>query len=89
MEMMATLRVLRMARSVKTIGTHDGAFHCDEAMGCWMLRQTERFKGGRITRTRNEEALMALDVVLDVGGVYDPGEQEREKLDWHDSCRAV
>jgi hypothetical protein len=28
-----------------SIGTHNGTFHCDEAFGCWMLRQTERFQG--------------------------------------------
>lgn len=61
-----------MARA-STIGTHDGAFHCDEVLGCWMLKRTERFKEARITRTRNEEVLKTLDAVLDVGGVYDPG----------------
>jgi hypothetical protein len=23
------------------IGTHDGTFHADEALGCWLLRRTE------------------------------------------------
>jgi uncharacterized UPF0160 family protein len=23
------------------IGTHDGSFHADEALGCWLLRRTE------------------------------------------------
>ena len=32
-------------RTAVSIGTHNGTFHCDEALGCWMLRQTERFQG--------------------------------------------
>jgi hypothetical protein len=27
------------------IGTHSGTFHCDEALGCWMLHHTEKFGG--------------------------------------------
>jgi uncharacterized UPF0160 family protein len=27
------------------IGTHSGTFHCDEALGCWMLQHTEKFAG--------------------------------------------
>ena len=65
--------VALMARAIPKIGTHDGAFHCDEALGCWMLRRTKRFKEGVITRTRKEEVLKTMDVVLDVGGIYDPG----------------
>jgi len=32
-------------RKAATIGTHSGTFHCDEALGCWMLKQTEQFAG--------------------------------------------
>ncbi len=27
-------------RAMVRIGTHDGTFHCDEALGCYMLRRT-------------------------------------------------
>eukprot|EP00899_Mesostigma_viride_P005389 jgi/Mesvir1/14851/Mv05469-RA.1 len=54
------------------VGTHDGAFHCDEVLGCFMIRQTERFKDASITRTRDPALLATMDAVLDVGGVYDP-----------------
>ena len=57
-----------------TIGTHSGTFHCDEALGCFLLQQTAAFKGAEIVRTRDPEVLSGLDVVIDVGGVYDPGE---------------
>lgn len=33
-------------RKATTIGTHSGTFHCDEAVACWMLKQTEQFAGG-------------------------------------------
>ena len=62
------------------IGTHDGAFHCDEALGCWMLKKTDLFRDAEITRTRKEEVLKDLDAVLDVGGVYDA---EHYRFDHH------
>ena len=54
------------------IGTHSGSFHCDEALGCFLLHQTAKFAGAEIVRTRDPETLAQLDVVIDVGGVYDP-----------------
>eukprot|EP01127_Copromyxa_protea_P020707 TRINITY_DN694_c0_g1_i1.p1 TRINITY_DN694_c0_g1~~TRINITY_DN694_c0_g1_i1.p1 ORF type:complete len:339 (-),score=97.73 TRINITY_DN694_c0_g1_i1:20-1036(-) len=56
----------------KKIGTHDGTFHCDEALACFMLHQTAEFKDAEIVRTRNPEILKTLDIVVDVGAVYDP-----------------
>jgi len=58
-------------RKMATIGTHDGSFHCDEALGCFMLQQLPEFKGSAIVRTRDPEKLKGCDVVIDVGGVYD------------------
>lgn len=49
-------------------------FHCDEALGCFLLRQTAAFKDAEIVRTRDPQLLKDLDVVIDVGGVYDPSE---------------
>jgi uncharacterized UPF0160 family protein len=28
------------------IGTHDGTFHADEALGCWLLRRTQARAAG-------------------------------------------
>ncbi|GMH34452.1 hypothetical protein BSKO_02286 [Bryopsis sp. KO-2023] len=53
------------------IGTHSGAFHCDEALGCWLLRNTDRFKDAQVVRSRDPEVLKDLNAVIDVGGVYD------------------
>ncbi|GLC55870.1 hypothetical protein PLESTB_001038000 [Pleodorina starrii] len=64
----------------KKIGTHSGSFHCDEALGCWLLRRTAQFQQAEIVRTRDPEVLKDLDVVIDVGGEYDP---ERLRFDHH------
>lgn len=55
-----------------TIGTHDGTFHCDEVTACWMLKQLRRYKDAEIVRTRDSSKLGQCDIVVDVGGVYDP-----------------
>eukprot|EP00360_Condylostoma_magnum_P001532 CAMPEP_0168314914 /NCGR_PEP_ID=MMETSP0210-20121227/9705_1 /TAXON_ID=40633 /ORGANISM="Condylostoma magnum, Strain COL2" /LENGTH=35 /DNA_ID= /DNA_START= /DNA_END= /DNA_ORIENTATION= len=33
-----------MASTAKTIGTHSGAFHADEATACFMLKQLPEYK---------------------------------------------
>lgn len=66
--------------SVKRVGTHHGSFHCDEALGCFMIRLTDKFSNAQIVRTRDPQVLEGLDAVLDVGGVYDPS---RDRYDHH------
>ncbi|CAG8536055.1 9833_t:CDS:10 [Paraglomus occultum] len=56
----------------KVIGTHDGQFHCDEALAVFMLKRTAAFKESNVVRTRDPEQLAKCDVIVDVGGVYDP-----------------
>ncbi|MES1922067.1 hypothetical protein MHBO_003586, partial [Bonamia ostreae] len=53
------------------IGTHSGSFHCDEALACFMIRNTEKFANSTILRTRDEKVLETCDIVVDVGGVFD------------------
>ncbi|KAK9742342.1 hypothetical protein RND81_03G165400 [Saponaria officinalis] len=64
----------------KRVGTHNGSFHCDEALGCFMIRLTDKFFGAHIVRTRDSQVLEGLDAVLDVGGVYDPS---NDRYDHH------
>ncbi|KAL2921762.1 UPF0160 protein MYG1 mitochondrial [Bienertia sinuspersici] len=64
----------------KRIGTHNGSFHCDEALGCFLLRRTSKFVDSHIIRTRDLQVLDSLDAVIDVGGVYDPS---RDRYDHH------
>jgi uncharacterized UPF0160 family protein len=54
------------------VATHDGKFHCDEALAVGLLRNTHRFKSCSIVRTRNPAIIEKCNAVLDVGGVYDP-----------------
>ncbi|KAK6775755.1 hypothetical protein RDI58_026756 [Solanum bulbocastanum] len=66
--------------SPKRVGTHHGSFHCDEALGCFMIRLTNKYYNAQIVRTRDTQVLETLDAVLDVGGVYDPS---RDRYDHH------
>ncbi len=63
----------RMAKRIGiSIGTHDGKFHCDEALACYMLRRLPEYSNASVIRTRNPNILDKCVVVVDVGGVYDP-----------------
>uniref|UniRef100_A0A7S1NCZ5 Metal-dependent protein hydrolase n=1 Tax=Eutreptiella gymnastica TaxID=73025 RepID=A0A7S1NCZ5_9EUGL len=64
----------------KLIGTHDGHFHCDEALACALLHMTEEFKDAGICRSRNKEYLDLCNIVVDVGAEYDPA---RCRFDHH------
>ncbi|XP_028730308.1 MYG1 exonuclease isoform X2 [Peromyscus leucopus] len=54
------------------IGTHNGTFHCDEALACALLRLLPEYRDAEIVRTRDPEKLASCDIVVDVGGEYDP-----------------
>ena len=54
------------------IATHNGKFHADEVFAVSLLRRLDRFKDAEIIRTRDAEILKTADVVVDVGGQYDP-----------------
>ncbi|XP_031830224.1 MYG1 exonuclease isoform X2 [Nomia melanderi] len=60
-----------MARNIK-IGTHNGNFHCDEAIACSMLKMLPQYKDAEIVRSRDLNILNPCDLVVDVGGKYDP-----------------
>ncbi|KAK2731037.1 hypothetical protein FQN57_003709 [Myotisia sp. PD_48] len=54
------------------IGTHSGHFHADEALAVYLLRLLPTYSGSSVVRTRNQIQLDTCDIVVDVGGVYDP-----------------
>ncbi|KAG9508653.1 UPF0160 protein C27H6.8, partial [Fragariocoptes setiger] len=54
----------------KFIGVHDGIFHCDDVLACFMLKQLPEYKDHAIVRTRNLTILAQSDIVVDVGGVF-------------------
>lgn len=62
---------LEDTQSTKVIGTHSGTFQADEAMGVWMLRQCGVYRNSKVVRSRDPKVLETLDIVIDVGGVYD------------------
>lgn len=87
---MSSADVRSHKRSMVRIGTHSGTFHCDEALGCFLLKQTPEFKDADIVRSRDPKVLQDLDVVIDVGGTYDEGEKPNVRsllvcLAMHDS----
>lgn len=62
------------------IGTHNGSFHCDEALACAMLKTLSKFESAEIVRSRDPKVLAECDIVVDVGAEYVP---EENKLDHH------
>ncbi|KAL4567443.1 hypothetical protein LXL04_023027 [Taraxacum kok-saghyz] len=42
----------------KRVGTHNGTFHCDEALGCFMVSLTSKFHGAQFIRIRNLEKVL-------------------------------
>ena len=54
----------------KLIGTHDGSFHCDEALAVSMLKLLPQYSDAVVVRTRNPEILAKCGIVVDVGAVY-------------------
>ena len=73
------------------IGTHDGMFHCDEAMAVAMLRRLPEYAGATVKRTRLPDELGACDVVVDVGGVYDPAAMrfDHHQREFNDTLHAA
>ncbi|CAI5740432.1 unnamed protein product [Hyaloperonospora brassicae] len=69
-----------IAAKKRYIGTHNGTFHCDEALAVSMLKLLPQFAAHDVLRTRDEAQLAQCDVVVDVGGVYDP---EALRFDHH------
>ncbi|XP_071778797.1 MYG1 exonuclease [Centroberyx gerrardi] len=73
-------RLCTESMSAKKIGTHNGTFHCDEVLACFFLRQLPEYKDAEIIRTRDPALLAKCDIVVDVGGEFDP---KRHRYDHH------
>jgi uncharacterized UPF0160 family protein len=86
--------------TVKTVkvGTHDGVFHADDVLACAIVRMALGGEGWEwadeptsdsaklaFVRTRDPRVLDDCDIVIDVGGVYDP---DRGRFDHHQTGRA-
>ncbi|MES2224939.1 MAG: MYG1 family protein [Patescibacteria group bacterium] len=55
-----------------TIVAHDGTFHTDDVFACAALSLAFKDKEVEITRSRLDAIINSADIVVDVGGVYDP-----------------
>ena len=62
------------------LGTHDGSFHCDEALALSFLKILPEYRDAHIVRTRNPEFLAQCHMVVDVGATYEP---EKHRYDHH------
>ncbi|RVE44872.1 hypothetical protein evm_010472 [Chilo suppressalis] len=62
------------------IGTHDGVFHCDDALACFMLKLLPEYKNAEIVRTRDTSKLEECDIVVDVGGEFN---HDKKRYDHH------
>lgn len=57
------------------VGTHNGVFHTDEILACVLLKYAKMLTSpGVIIRTRNDNILNSLKIVIDVGGKASPKE---------------
>ncbi|GET86338.1 hypothetical protein, conserved [Leishmania tarentolae] len=68
------------AAAKPVICTHNGSFHCDEAMACGLLRHVPEYREAVILRTRDPKQIEACDIVVDVGAVYD---SDKNRYDHH------
>ncbi|EOQ98801.1 UPF0160 protein [Wallemia ichthyophaga EXF-994] len=76
----ASKKVKLDGQSSKTIGTHNGVFHADEALAVFLLRLLPEYKASPVTRTRDINILNQMDIVVDVGDVYD---HDKKRYDHH------
>ncbi|KAG5484627.1 hypothetical protein CUR178_07218 [Leishmania enriettii] len=69
------------------ICTHNGSFHCDEAMACGLLRHVPEYHEAIVLRTRDPKQIDACDVVVDVGAIYDAGKNryDHHQASFHDT----
>jgi len=65
-------QMIAPTNDVHTIATHDGSFHCDEALAIGLLKCIPAYKDSPVIRTRNPDILEQCNIVLDVGAKYEP-----------------
>lgn len=75
--------------TAKTVVTHNGLFHADEAFGTAFLSLLLGSEKVRVVRSRNPAQIEQADVALDVGGIYDNckfryDHHQRDFLDVHE-----
>ncbi|MEX0917848.1 MAG: MYG1 family protein [Candidatus Paceibacterota bacterium] len=66
--------------------THSGSFHADDVFAVATLQLHFGVENVEVVRTRDESIIASADIVLDVGGVYDP---EQQRYDHHQNGAPV
>ncbi|WOD07725.1 MYG1 family protein [Marinomonas sp. GJ51-6] len=67
-----------MTEQVKLIATHNGNFHADDVFAVAALKHI--LPSIKLIRTRDLNVIAKADIVLDVGGIYDP---KTDRFDHH------
>lgn len=65
-----------------TVATHSGPFHADDVLA-WALIRVFRHPEANLVRTREMGLIEEADIVIDVGGEFDPG---RRRFDHHQTA---
>lgn len=78
--MAAETAAKRVKMDTVRIGTHNGHFHADEALGVYLLRMLPQYSSSSLVRTRDPTVLETCHTVIDVGGEYDDA---RNRYDHH------
>src|SRR3984885_3813338 len=65
-----------MHKILRSLGTHDGAFHADEVTACALLCLFNLIDLDKIVRTRDPNRLSQCEYVCDVGGIYEPADKQ-------------
>lgn len=71
---------LTIDSGIKLAITHSGCFHADEVLAMVLVKYLKEFKDIIVIRTRNKEIWNYSDIIMDVGGVFNP---EKRKYDHH------
>ena len=66
--------------------THSGRFHADDVFAIALLRMVPEWKAAKLIRTRDEEIIKKADLVVDVGGIYNPAQN---RFDHHQTGGAL
>ncbi|KAI9219605.1 metal-dependent protein hydrolase [Blastocladiella britannica] len=84
----------KRARIQKTIVTHSGSFHADEALAVHMLRLLPEYRDANVVRSRDPAVWAEASILVDVGAKYDPSvhqydHHQREFTDTFDAAHTV
>lgn len=72
--------------NMKKVITHSGGFHTDDVFAVATLQLHFGIENVEVVRTRDEEVINTGDIVVDVGGVFDPA---RHRFDHHQNGAPV